>query len=210
MTRRASRFLLAAAAAIEAEIARRKNDKFKRYFPDCTPRCKTASSKAEDHMNADGTQRFCRRLYRKHVFFMNCGSTYRERCMMAANRVGKSDLGAFETTVHLTGLYPHWWKGRRFEKEVSWWASGDTGKTTRNIIQEKLLGPPAAFGTGFIPKHLVVHRTRKAGIADAYETVWVKHASGGVSTLELKSYDQRREAFQGTCAFRLFIRPRRS
>ena len=38
----------------------------------------------------------------------------------------------------------------------------------------------------------------KAGIPDAFEIVRVRHISGGISTLGLKSYDQRREAFQGT------------
>jgi hypothetical protein len=33
---------------------------------------------------------------------------------MAANRIGKSEAGAYEVTCHLTGLYPPWWTGRRF------------------------------------------------------------------------------------------------
>jgi phage terminase large subunit-like protein len=78
------------------------------------------------------------------------------------------------------------------------WVSGDTGNTTKNIIQEKLLGPPTAIGTGFIPAHLLVHKIKKSGVADAYSTAWVRHISGGYSTVEFKSYDQRREAFQGT------------
>jgi hypothetical protein len=30
---------------------------------------------------------------------------------MAANRAGKSTVGCYETTVHLTGRYPAWWEG---------------------------------------------------------------------------------------------------
>ncbi len=41
-------------------------------------------------------------------------------------------------------------------------------------------------------------RTAKPGVADAIEGIFVKHVSGGTSELILKSYDQRREAFQGT------------
>jgi phage terminase large subunit-like protein len=33
--------------------------------------------------------------------------------------------------------------------------------------------------------------------AGAVDTVWVKHVSGRLSTLTLKSYEQGREAFQG-------------
>jgi len=67
-----------------------------------------------------------------------------------------------------------------------------------DILQEKLLGPPGGFGTGMIPAHLIHHRTAKQGIADALETVWVRHRSGGMSVLAFRSYDQRPEAFQGS------------
>lgn len=54
-----------------------------------------------------------------------------------------------------------------------------------------------------IPAHSILHYTAKAGIPDAIETVWVRHVRararrGAISTLQLKSYDQRREACQGT------------
>jgi phage terminase large subunit-like protein len=198
-------------------------NKIDRYFCDCTPECKTVnratfrrldgplgvldwypvgtpipSPVKEDHKNLDGSQRYCRALYPKHVYLMQAGARYRERCIMAGNRIGKSELGGYEVTRHLTGIYPDWWTGRRFDEPTSVWVSGDTGNTTKNIIQEKLLGPPTAIGTGFIPAHLLVHKIKKSGVADAYSTAWVRHISGGYSTVEFKSYDQRREAFQGT------------
>ena len=49
-----------------------------------------------------------------------------------------------------------------------------------------------------IPADLIVRTTAKPGVADAIEGIFVKHVSGGLSELILKSYDQRREAFQGT------------
>ena len=126
----------------------------------------------------------------------------RERCMLAANRVGKSEgVGGYELTLHLTGRYPHWWVGRRFDKPVRAWAAGDTGKTTRDIAQTKLLGPPSdpgAQGTALIPGDCIIHCSPKAGVPDAIETVTVRHVSGGTSVLNLKSYDQGRVAFQGT------------
>jgi phage terminase large subunit-like protein len=119
--------------------------------------------------------------------------------MLAANRVGKTEgVGAYETTLHLTGQYPEWWEGRRFERPIKAWAAGDTSKTVREILQDKLLGPPGQLGTGMIPGDLIVKTTAKAGVADATDTVWVRHTSGRVSTLVLKSFDQRRESFQGT------------
>ena len=158
---------------------RRARNKIARYYPE--------------------TGNLRRELYAKHTEFFGAGADHRERLMMAANRVGKTEgVGAYETTLHLTGKYPEWWRGRRFAKPVKAWAAGDTAKTVREIIQEKLLGPPGSMGTGMIPGDSIVKTTAKAGVADAIDTVWVRHASGGISTLVLKSYDQRRESFQGT------------
>lgn len=140
-----------------------------------------------------------RELYVKHNQFFEAGEKYRERLMLAANRVGKTEgVGGFETALHLTGNYPDWWKGRRFTKPISAWAAGDTGKTVREIIQFKLLGPFNDQGTGLIPKDLIVKTTPKQGIPEAIDTIYVKHASGGVSEISLKSYDQKRFSFQGT------------
>jgi phage terminase large subunit-like protein len=119
--------------------------------------------------------------------------------MMAANRVGKTEgVGAYEVTCHLTGIYPDWWTGKRFRKPVKIWAAGDTSKTVRGIVQAKLLGEPGQLGTGMIPGDLISKITHKSGVADAIDTAWVRHASGKNSLLVLKSYDQRRESFQGT------------
>ncbi len=145
-----------------------------------------------------------RELYPKHLEFFRAGSEYRERLLLAANRIGKSEgVGGYELTLHLTGLYPDWWEGKRFNKPVRTWAAGDTGKTTRDIIQLKMLGPYPAFGTGLIPKDCIIGKPMsKAGVPEAIEIVRVKHHTNGkedgVSVLIFKSYDQRREAFQGT------------
>jgi phage terminase large subunit-like protein len=50
-----------------------------------------------------------------------------------------------------------------------------------------------------IPGDLILRTTVKHGLADAFETVFIRHVpTGGVSSLQFKSYDQGREAFQGT------------
>lgn len=140
-----------------------------------------------------------RELYQKHMSFFEAGSKYRERLFMAANRVGKTESGGgYELTLHLTGKYPEWWKGRRFDKPINAWAAGDTGKTVRDIIQFKLLGSPGDHGTGLIPLDLLVKTTTKQGVPEAVDSIYVKHVSGGNSHVSLKSFDQRRIAFQGT------------
>jgi phage terminase large subunit-like protein len=139
-------------------------------------------------------------LYPKHLQFFEAGNIHRERAFVAGNRVGKTlGIGAYELTCHLTGRYPEWWVGKRFLKPIEAWAAGDTGITTRDIIQRAILGPINDVGTGMIPKACIVDTRRKAGsIQDLVDTVYVKHLTGGMSLLGLKSYDQRRESFQGT------------
>jgi len=140
-----------------------------------------------------------RELYPKHTEFFKAGANRRERAFLAANRVGKSEgVGGYETTLHLTGLYPEWWEGRRFNHPITAWAAGDSAKTVRDIVQRILLGPTGEHGTGMIPADAIVRTTAKPGVADAIEGIFVRHVSGGTSELTLKSYDQGREAFQGT------------
>lgn len=139
--------------------------------------------------------------YPKHRAFMDAGALHRERLMIAANRVGKTQMAAYEISLHLTGLYDDyapWWQGRKFDHAVQIWAAGDTGKTTRDIIQAAFLGKAGQEGTGMIPAHLIERTTAKAGLPDAIEAIYVRHRDGQLSMVQLKSYDQRREAFQGT------------
>ena len=143
-------------------------------------------SAIDSYFPAEGPLR--RDLYAKHMEFFDAG----------ANRVGKTLAGAYEATLHLTGEYPAWWKGRRFRDPAIGWAAGDSSKTTRDIIQLALYGPMHDGGTGMIPKDKIVRVTTKTGIADCLETIYVTHVSGGLSEVTLKSYDQQRDAFQGT------------
>jgi phage terminase large subunit-like protein len=138
-----------------------------------------------------GPQR--RELYRKHLEFFEQGASFKERLFMAANRVGKTVAGAYETTCHLTGRYPCWWRGYRFPNAVDAWACGSDSKTTKEVVQGILLGD----SEGMIPKELIEHRTAARGLADAVETVWVRHVTGARSKLTLKTYEQGRRSFEG-------------
>lgn len=147
-----------------------------------------------------------RELYPKHMEFFAAGAEYRERCFLAANRIGKTEgAGGYETALHLTGRYPDWWQGRRFDKPVKWWAAGKTNETTRDIIQAKLFGDitfagtrKTVAGTGLIPGEDIGTIAWKQGVQDLIDTVRIKHASGGWSKLGLKSYQQGRGSFEGT------------
>ena len=124
----------------------------------------------------------------------------RQLLLMAGNRVGKSLAGGVLLSYALTGLYPSWWKGRRFKNPVMAWAAGVSNESVRDIVQAELLGnpdDPEAWGSGWIPKHLIVKSERKPGVPNAKSTVLIKHISGGNSTLQFKAYEQTVSKFMG-------------
>lgn len=148
-----------------------------------------------------------RELYPKHLQFFAAGIVHQERCMMAANRVGKTfGVGGYETAVHLTGMYPDWWPGRRFTAPVEWWAAGDTSETTRDIVQAALMGQLGALGDGLIPARCIVGEpTMRRGVAGAMDTARIRHAGGFDNLLGFKSYDQGRKKFQGTAKHGIWL-----
>ena len=169
-------------ARIRSELAYRdKYERFRRLFPDAGP--------------------FRRELYAKHVEFFNAGATFKERIIFGGNRTGKIEAGGYEATCHATGIYPDWWTGKRFYTPTSGVASGKSGKVVRDTVQVKLLGfPVTEFGSGMIPKDLLIEEDckRASGTPDLYDIIAIRHSSGGRSIINLKSYDQGREAFEGT------------
>jgi len=146
-----------------------------------------------------------RELYPRHLEFLAAGASYRERLFMAGNRTGKTEAGAYEMALHLTGKYPAWWTGKRFEKAVQAWACGTTNGTTRDIVQEKLLGPEGAHGTGMIPAGLIAKVSNKQGLPNAADTIAVKHVSGHRSHVSFKSYESGRKAFEGAAVHVIWL-----
>lgn len=141
------------------------------------------------------------RPYPKQQDFFDMGLLKRERLLSAGNQLGKTEAGAAEMAYHLTGEYPDDWLGRRFDRPVKAWAAGETGLLVRDVQQKKLFGEPGVdelLGTGFIPREAIVGKpTLARGVTDAYDTVVIKHRSGGNSILRFKSYEQGRKKFQG-------------
>ena len=86
------------------------------------------------------------------------GRLARQRLLMAANKTGKTFCGASEMAYHLTGRYPKWWTGAKFNRPITAWAAGNTTANTRDIVQAELLGEPGDeddFGKGAIPKQYI-------------------------------------------------------
>lgn len=125
-----------------------------------------------------------------------------------ANRVGKTFGGAAEMSYHLTGRYPEWWEGHRFEKPINAWACGVSSDTTRDILQTALLGDPEggeeSWGTGSIPVDCLLPFNdknakviKRGATSGTLYSVRVKHVSGGYSICLFKAYEQGEEKFMG-------------
>lgn len=114
---------------------------------------------------------------------------------MAANRVGKTLAGAYETACHLMGEYPSWWEGRRFSYAIDGWACGTTSQTTRDVVESVLLGRSGC--PGVIAPEAIVRTVAGRGISGSVETVYVRHACGKDSKLGFKTYEQGRRSFEG-------------
>jgi len=153
-----------------------------------------------------------RELYPRHLAFFEAGAYARERGLIAANRSGKSKAGAYELVCHLTGLYPSWWKGRRFDGPVDCWAVGKTWGTVKEIINKELFGRIKVgrkgrneiVGDGMIPRDLVVHETASFNtqLGQLVSSVAIRHVTSKgrnpkYSWIGLKSAEQGRSAYEG-------------
>jgi phage terminase large subunit-like protein len=133
--------------------------------------------------------------YSKQAEFHAAGKDHRERCMMAGNQLGKTLSVGMEVAMHLTGLYPEWWEGKRFDRPTRWLCGSASAELTRKGIQRILLGPPeteALWGTGTIPRAKVRSWARRQGVADTIDTITVTTPWGGDSSIQLAGYEQGR------------------
>jgi phage terminase large subunit-like protein len=137
-------------------------------------------------------------VYQWQIEFHNAGAKFAERCLMAANQVGKTLCGGAETAIHLTGEYPPWWQGRRFDHPVKWWTGAERTEDSKDLIQAELLGAQGEHGTGWIPKTRIVNATyRQAGVPEVVDKIYVRHKSGGTSECTLKTYQMEAKGWRG-------------
>ena len=135
--------------------------------------------------------------YEKQARFHAMGATHRERMLNAGNQNGKTFSAAREVAYHLTGRYPDWWKGKRFNRPTVCWASGETAETTRDNPQRHLLGEIGELGTASIPAKYLGEKGMASGVVDLIDYIKVKHITGGWSILRFKYYAQGRRKWQG-------------
>jgi phage terminase large subunit-like protein len=134
-------------------------------------------------------------FYEPQMRFFADGATHHQRLIRGGNQVGKSFSCAFEASLHMTGQYPKWWKGRRFNKPTRGWIVGVTAELVRDGPQRQLCSRQGEFGTGTIPLAAFAGKPIMVpGGTGAINTMNVTHetdgARDGVSSATYKSFEQ--------------------
>lgn len=131
----------------------------------------------------------------KQEAFHVAGLTAQERWVGGGNRSGKTHGMLREDAMHLTGRYPEYWKGYRFNIPIRCWIAGKTASLMAETLQKDIIGDTEQNLRGILHPSWIKEK-RKSGNSDMYRTIYVKHVSGGASKITFKTYEEGREAFQ--------------
>jgi hypothetical protein len=140
--------------------------------------------------------------YPTQLAFFAAGNTgVHQRLVYGGNQTGKTLCAGAEVSWHMTGDYPHWWIGKRFNKPIRCWVVGESTTLVRDTVQRHLCGGREEWGTGLIPlESFAKPPIMVAGGTGAVDTLFVTHQTDGkidgTSTLTFKSFEMRRERLQ--------------
>lgn len=140
------------------------------------------------------------RPFEHQLKFFSTGVSER-RGILAANRIGKTVSTCFETAYHLTGQYPDWWVGHRFDGPITAMVAGEGWSQVALVLQNELLGSQDVkltenLGTGAIPRDCIIIDTMRNDGANCIGCE-IKHVSGGKSYLLFANYTQEVRQLQG-------------
>jgi hypothetical protein len=82
----------------------------------------------------------------KQLDYFATGLHARERALIAANRFGKTLSVSMEVCAHLTGIYPDWWNGYRYERPLNVWVAGVSNKETNQNLKAYYVGDVNKIG----------------------------------------------------------------
>ena len=127
------------------------------------------------------------------------------KALEAGNQIGKTVGGTVEDAMDLTGKYPDWFTGRRYDRPISLVCGGVNNDKTRDLLQKALFGDPvtweASLGTGWLPKGDIGKISKKRGVSDAFLHVKIRHYTDGKfdgwSTVSFQSYESGKAAWMG-------------
>ena len=60
--------------------------------------------------------------------------------LICGNQMGKSEIACAIAACHLTGYYPDWWEGKKYDRPINLWIAGPTGQHNRDVLQNRLFG----------------------------------------------------------------------
>jgi phage terminase large subunit-like protein len=143
--------------------------------------------------------RYFRPFEHQRRFFDTAGSD--RRGILAANRIGKTVSTCYETAMHLTGQYPAWWTGHRFDGAITAMVAGEGWSQVAMVLQNELLGTQDVkikenIGTGAIPLASIIQETMRSDGANCMG-VEIRHTSGAKSYLLFANYTQEVRQMQG-------------
>lgn len=124
----------------------------------------------------------------KQLEFHATGLVAKERLLSGGNRSGKSLSCSREGSAHLTGFYDDNWNGYKYDRPINMWVAGVTNAETYQTLKGYYIGDHSQIG--FIHPSLIVDKELQKHI------YYIRHASGGVSKLRFKSYEQGQDAWQ--------------
>lgn len=133
--------------------------------------------------------------------FFRTGPISDRRGILAANRIGKTVSTCYEVAYHLTGRYPSWWDGKRFDKPITAMVAGESWGQVALVLQQELLGTPDVklvdnIGSGAIPRESIILDTMRNDGANCLG-VEIRHTSGAPSYLLFANYTQEVRSLQG-------------
>ena len=115
--------------------------------------------------------------------------------VICGNQMGKSEIACAIAACHLTGYYPDWWEGKKYDRPVNLWIAGPDGRHNRDVLQKRLFGTDnkklnKELGTGMIPRESINMDSVVSVRSNDIESVKIKHKSGGESSLSFRAYTQ--------------------
>ena len=73
----------------------------------------------------------------KQEEFLTATATFNEVLLMAGNGNGKTETAAYAVSRWMTGEYPPWWTGLRFDRPVRVWLGGTSSKASFRLSGER-------------------------------------------------------------------------
>lgn len=174
--------------SLKVLVQKQRYNQFNKYFPD--------------------SGEFSRDKYPRHMEFIEKSQFHSIMGLLGANGSGKTTLGGYISYCHLSGLYPNWWPGYKFNMgPINGWISG-LGSKQLSAIQECLFGSYMEPGTGLIPRDALcdlqgnLQLFSMPGAAQQFGICYIRHYDkfgkfDGYSKVEFKTNEQGFEQYQG-------------